>query len=248
MQKIAIGEKITLFQGDALKILAALPDASVDAVLTDPPYSSAWRTLAERQLGQRQKYQKSRKQPPNWPTMLGDNRDQHSWTFWGCIWLAEAFRIAREGAPLMVFCDWRQIPALTDAIQAAGWLWNGIVVWDKVSSRPQRGRFRSQCEYVVFASKGKFAPASSECVPGVYRYFFNAEKRHHIAAKPMALMTDLLALVSKDAVVLDPFMGSASVGVACMQTGRGYIGVELSPEYFAIARTRVEKTIAECAG
>lgn len=74
MQKIAIGEKITLFQGDALKILAALPDASVDAVLTDPPYSSAWRTLAERQLGQRQKYQKSRNQGPNWPTMLGDNR------------------------------------------------------------------------------------------------------------------------------------------------------------------------------
>lgn len=66
------------------------------------------------------------------------------------------------------------------------------------------------------------------------------KKKHHIAAKPAALMTDLLALVSKDAVVLDPFMGSASVGVACMQTGRGYIGVELSPEYFSISHERLK--------
>lgn len=147
-------DNVTLYQGDALAILTTLKSGSVDAVLTDPPYSSGGVSLSTRQADPAQKYQLSgvkRRYPP----MLGDAKDQHSWAMWCTLWLGECWRIARDGAPLMVFTDWRQLPALSDAVQAAGWKWLGIVPWDKRSARPQMGRFRQQCEYVLFASKGR---------------------------------------------------------------------------------------------
>ncbi|MCZ5321894.1 hypothetical protein O5699_04105 [Escherichia coli] len=57
----------------------------------------------------------------------------------------------------MVFSDWRQLPALTDAFQAGGVLWRGLVVWDKTqaSRAPHTGYFRHQAEYVVWGSNGK---------------------------------------------------------------------------------------------
>ena len=154
---------ISLYQGDALRVLTTLPEASVDAVLTDPPYSSGGVTLGARQADPAQKYQSSgtKKQ---YPPMLGDSKDQHSWIMWCTLWLGECWRIAREGAPLMVFTDWRQLPALSDAVQAAGWKWLGIVPWDKRSARPQIGKFRQQCEYVLFAVKGRFIAHTRTCL------------------------------------------------------------------------------------
>ncbi|WP_367174904.1 hypothetical protein [uncultured Desulfovibrio sp.] len=80
----------------------------------------------------------------------------------------ECWRVARAGAPLMVFTDWRQLPALTDAVQGAGWKWLGIVPWNKRSARPQIGRFRQQCEHVLCACKGSLTLATRSCLPGLY--------------------------------------------------------------------------------
>ena len=55
-------------------------------------------------------------------------------------------------------------------------------------------------------------------------------------------MLDLLAITQPDGTVLDPFMGGGSTGVACRKSGRGYIGIELSAEYFAISRDRIAQT------
>lgn len=108
--KDCLNNGVTLYHGDALGILATLPGAAMDAVLTDPPYSSGGVTLGARQADPAQKYQQSgtkRRYPP----MLSDAKDQRSWTMWCMLWLAECWRIARDGAPLMAFTDWRQLPA-----------------------------------------------------------------------------------------------------------------------------------------
>lgn len=235
---------VTLFHGDALRVLTTLPAASVDAVLTDPPYSSGGVTMGARQADPAQKYQQGGTKR-QYPPMLGDAKDQRSWTMWCTLWLGECWRIAQDGAPLMVFTDWRQLPSLTDAVQAAGWSWRGIVVWDKRTGRPMLGRFRQQCEYVVFATKGRFAASTRACLPGVHAYAVNPAQKVHLTSKPVALITALLAVTPADAIVLDPFMGGGSVGEACVATGRGYIGVELSPEYYAISRERLGKVQAE---
>ena len=228
----------TFYNGDALAILANLPDQSVDAILTDPPYSSGGATLSAKQADPASKYQ-SNSTRRYYPPMLGDAKDQRSWIMWSMLWLGECWRIAKEGAPLMVFTDWRQLPALTDAIQGAGWRWLGIVPWDKRSARPQIGRFRQQCEFVVFGSKGRLAAPSRSCLPGLYSYPVVAAQKVHLTSKPVALMRDLLAITQPGGTVLDPFMGGGSTGVACQESGRRYVGIELSTEYFAISRDRI---------
>ena len=78
------------------------------------------------------------------PDFDSDQMDQLSWMFWTAAWLQDARRIAKPGAPVCLFIDWRQLPAMTLALQWAGWTWRGVAVWDKVASRPQKGRFRQQ--------------------------------------------------------------------------------------------------------
>ena len=236
-------DNIRLYQGDALAILTSLEKNSVDAVLTDPPYSSGGVSIGARQAAPSQKYQSSGTKR-QYPPMPGDAKDQRSWTMWCTLWLGECWRIARDSAPLMVFTDWRQLPALSDAVQAAGWKWLGIVPWDKKSARPQIGKFRQQCEYVLFAVKGRFVAHTRACLPGVYVYPVIAARKVHLTSKPVELIEDLLAVTAPQASVLDPFMGGGSVGEACVRTGHGYIGMELSPEYFEISQNRLKALLS----
>ena len=68
----------------------------------------------------------------------------------------------------------------------------------------------------------------------------------HPTQKPVRLLERLMALVTQEnALVLDPFMGSASTGVACINTGRKFIGMELDDEYFDIAKQRIETALKE---
>lgn len=146
-----------LRQGDCVELLRELPDASVDCVLTDPPYASGGICLRDRQRRVSDKYQNSETKK-SYPEFFGDAKDQRGWLAWAQLWLAQCWRVARDGAPLLIFSDWRQLPTMTDAIQAAGWSWLGIIPWDKRSSRPQKGRFRQQCEFVIFAGGTRALP------------------------------------------------------------------------------------------
>ena len=233
-----------IHQGDAYTFLRTLPDGYVDAVITDPPYSSGGVTLSARQAESAAKYQQSGT-VKRYPAMLGDGKDQRSFTAWCMLWLGECRRIARDGAALLLFTDWRQLPSMTDALQGAGWLWLGIVPWNKRSARPQMGKFRQQCEYILFASKGKFTPASRACLPGLYDYAVVARQKVHITGKPVELLKALMAITPDGCLVLDPFLGGGTTAVAALETGRRCIGVELSPEYAAIATDRCLATL-EC--
>jgi len=243
MQSLTLSPSITLFQGDALDVLRSLPGASVDMVLTDPPYSSGGSTLSARQADPAQKYQLTRTQRA-YPTILGDAKDQHSWILWSTLWLSQCWRAAREGAVCLIFTDWRQLPSLTDALQAADWKWLGILPWDKRSARPHLGRFKQQCEFLIFGVKGRFHPNTRQCLPGLYSYPVIPARKNHLTAKPVQLIRELLAIAPEGGSVLDPFMGGGSVGAACIAAGHPYTGVELSPEYFDIS----SRWLADLAG
>lgn len=241
-----IDNQIRIYRGDSLRVLRELPEASVDAVVTDPPYSSGGQSTAARKADPAQKYQSSGTKRV-YPAMLGDNKDQRSFLAWASLWLSECWRIAKDGSPLLVFSDWRQLPVMSDAIQAAGWTWRGLVVWDKPSARPARGQYRSQCEYLLFATKGRFERATDRCLPGVFRHSVDTARKVHLTGKPEALMRELLEVAKADGTVLDPFMGSGTTGIACRDTGRSFIGIELSPEYYEIASTRLAAQSGEAS-
>lgn len=168
---------VRLYQGDALDLLERLPPASVDAVITDPPYCSAGGTLSERQRDPAEKYCQNGDAKGR-PTFLGDTRDQRSFAWWCTCWLRLARESTKVGGQLLVFIDWRQLPTMTDAVQAAGWTWRSIAAWNKGrgSRAPHKGYLRHQCEYIVFATNGPCVPQPGGPFDGCYTHRRRARK------------------------------------------------------------------------
>lgn len=238
-----------VIQGDSLAVLRSLPSGHVDAVLTDPPYSSGGAFRGDRMLDTTAKYVQTGIATVR-PDFAGDNRDQRSFEYWCVLWLAECLRVSKPGAFIGVFTDWRQLPTTTDALQAGGWVWRGIVPWNKTeATRPQMGRPRNQCEYVVWGSAGALEQRedvgvqpgwiSVEDVPEQITAGVDVSEKVHIAGKPSKVMRQLAKLCTPGGLILDPFCGSASTGIGALQEGRRFLGIELEPYYAALSRERL---------
>lgn len=234
-------DRATLFFGDALEILPTLDQ--VDAVITDPPYSSGGMTRGDRMLSTRDKYQKSGELVTEHPEFSGDNRDQRGFLAWASLWLMHAMAITAPGGACVLFSDWRQLPTMTDALQAGGWVWRGVLPWDKVNARPIPNRFRAQCEYVVWGSNGPrpmdMRDPSAAYLPGIVTA--QAPKtREHSTQKPVEIMRTLCDIAPRGGLILDPFLGSGTTGVAALQGGRRFIGIEKDARIFSRACRRIE--------
>lgn len=231
-----------LIHGDALKVLGSFAPNTFDAVITDPPYASGGRTQAEKNRSTARKYSSMGENAP--PPFEGDAKDQRSWTRWVAEWLYEARKVCKPGAPVCMFIDWRQLHAASDALQWAGWIWRGTAVWDKGNSRPQKGRFRQQAEYIVWGSNGDM-PISRPvpCLPGVFQYG-NPQRRIHLTEKPLQLMRDVVKIVEPGGHLLDPFAGSGSTILAALLEGYSATGIEVSDAYASLAKERIEKALA----
>ncbi|MBF9071763.1 DNA-methyltransferase [Streptacidiphilus fuscans] len=237
----------TLHRGDALSVLAQLPDDSVDAVITDPPYNSGGRTAKERTSRTAKQKYTSGDAKHDLPDFPGENKDQRSYGFWMTLLLTEAYRVCREGGMLLVFTDWRQSGVTEDALQAGGWLWRGIVPWHKPQARPRTGGFTQNCEFVYWASKGAIDGSRNPVhLPGLYSASQpSGRERVHITQKPVSVMRDLVKICVPGGTVLDPFAGSGSTGVAALLEGRDFIGVEMARRNYRNAARRLAETEAE---
>ena len=235
--------------GDCLDVMRTMPAASVDAVITDPPYSSGGSYRADRMQTTTAKYVQTG-QVMDHGEFSGDNRDQRSYLAWSWLWMSQAFRILKSGCPFCVFADWRQMPTTTDAVQAAGFVWRGVAVWDKTEAvRPQKGRFRSQAEYIVWGSKGPMpTDDDAPCLPGVFRRGVERADKYHIAGKPRSLMADLCRICPPGGIIFDPFCGSGSTGAAAAELGYGFVGIETDERHHAIARRRIANVAPLFAG
>ena len=239
-------EWVTLYRGDALAVLASLPTASVDAIITDPPYSSGGMVRGDRtQPGSHRKYSGTFTDPGELVSFTGDSRDQRAYSYWLALWLSESLRIVKPGGIGGLFTDWRQLPSTTDAIQSGGWIWRGIVPWVKDAYRPQSGRFAAQCEYLVWGSAG--AMPVDHSAP-IHQGFFQGNPprdREHVTQKPIEVMRELVKIVPEGGTVLDPFMGSGTTGAAAVIEGRKFIGVEMVEHYAEVAKRRILTALGE---
>lgn len=237
---------ITLLRGDVLTLARDLPPGSIDAVIADPPYCSGGTLPAQRAADPVQKYCQSGNACGR-PTFTGDSRDQRSFAYWCTLWMQACLQAAKPSAYILVFTDWRQMPTVTDAVQAAGWTWRGVIAWNKGrgSRAPHRGFFRHQCEYVVWGTNGA-VPQLTDRGPfdGCYSFTVRKSDKHHITGKPTELMRELVRVAPPGGTILDPFAGSSTTLVAASLEARRAIGFELTPEYFAISRDRIRRTLA----
>lgn len=251
-------DAVTLYHGEALAVLADLPTASADVLLTDPPYSSGGMFRSDRAQDPTAKYRgwsqnadgSSKKPTAQYGTFGGDCRDQWSWIRWCAAWGTETLRVVRPAGSAFQFTDWRQLPATTDAMQFAGWTWQGVLVWDKGVARPVAGRFRNHIEYVVWATNGAHVgaeggyPSALIAVPTV-----GTGEREHVTQKPVALLSHLLRVVPGDSLrVLDPFSGSGSTLLAAKNAGHKAVGIELEEANCEITARRLSQDVLDFGG
>ena len=131
------------------------------------------------------------------------------------------------------------VPHLAPALESSGLRYRNMLVWDKGYAGLGVG-FRPAYEVVLEFTNGstEYQTRTGQNVlrsPRVH----SSRKQHH-AEKPIELLAEIIAVaVGIDGTVLDPFMGSGTTGVACVQTGRNFIGIEIDPTYYAIAERRI---------
>lgn len=235
---------ITIYHGDAREVLPTL--SNIDLVITDPPYSSGGAFRSDRNLATSEKYQLTGTQTmhANFP---GDNRDQRTFTMWCSYWCADLLKITRTGAALLCFIDWRNLPCVIDAVQVGGWVYRGIIPWDKTEQvRPDKGWFRSQCEYIVAATNGPLERGVAtpyQTTTGFLRYPVRIAEKQHSTQKPVELITAILKTRGDWQTMLDPFMGSGTALVAAKQMGRHAIGIDMEEHNCEIAAKRLSQSV-----
>lgn len=199
--------------GDCIDVMAHMPRACVDFILTDPPYLVRYRDRSGRSIA----------------------NDAESG------WLVPAFaqmhRVLREHALCVSFYGWNHADLFLTAARSAGFRPAGHIVFRKPYA--SNARFlRYEHEQAFLFAKGR--PALPESPPSdVIDGWVYTGNRLHPTQKPVGVLTTLIeSLAAPDAVILDPFCGSGSSLVAARRAGRRFIGIELEPAHHATARSR----------
>lgn len=206
-----------------------------DCVVMDPPYCSGGLLPAQVQRSGIAKYCNT--------VTLGDFEDGMSaLTFFR--FMIEIFRgskrVLNQPGYCFSFIDWRNYQIIFSAMERAGLRLTGTITWNKLNSRPNPGQFSQDSEFVIYATNGakknveKFGGHSvvSCAAPLV-------SSRIHPTQKPLLVYAHLYRILNKRAKILELFSGSASGGVAALQLGFDYVGIESSPYYVAGARKRL---------
>lgn len=206
-----------IIHGECFEELRNIPDASIDLVLTDPPYS----TPVVVAFG-RKKVKK-----------LSDLSIQE---FYVAGLRDEFERILKPNGRVVIFCDDKYYPVLF----ASFYEWHNVnlLIWDK--GRIGMGKpFRKQHELMIYAAKETYEPTGTlptviKCSP------VGSNVKQHGAEKPVELLKKLIEqLTAVGDTVLDPFSGSGSTLLAAKELGRNYIGIEMDADYFKIAQARI---------
>lgn len=238
-ERIEENGKIELYCTCAFRLMRSMPDGCIDALITDPPYANG-ATLTAKAASTASKYCAAKRDNPL-PDFDGDSMDQRTWTHLMTDILREARRLCKPEAVCAIFIDWRQMPSLSDALQRAGWIWRGVVVWDKVNARPQRGRFTQQAEFVVWGSNGRLpVDRPVPILPGVYSVPGSGiQGRIHQTQKPLDLMRGIVKICVPGGTILDPFSGSGTTLLAAQMEGYNAIGSESNKTIAQAAAVRL---------
>lgn len=230
---------ITLFKGDCLAVLPTLLEASVDAVVTDPPYG-IWNNFGVHRSTKSGKSSGVRTMRFEWDTA----RDVP-----GALRLA--FGLCRVTASAFVFTGFDSAEHTRDELRAADFTVKPACWVKKCPPPPGRGNWWPSGFELAFYGYRNSPPFYDSDVKrsNVFVYDSYRHGQHgkvgHPTQKPLRLIERIVrSIVSPSGLVLDPFLGSGTTAVACLRTGRQCVGIELEEKYCAIAVERIEREIA----
>ena len=223
---------IKLNNGDSIEFMKELDNNTIDAIITDPPYNIS--------------------RDNNFKTMGRNGIDFGEWdkNFNLTNWIKIAQPLLKKGGNIVIFNDWKNMSYIVEELEKNNFEVKDLIHWKKTNAMPRNRdrRFITNYEVAVWAVKkgGKwtFNRLSDtyeipEIVGGITP---KSEKINggHPTQKPVYVMRWIIErLTNENDIVLDPFMGSGTTGVACKELNRRFIGSELDKNYFNMAQQRI---------
>lgn len=213
-----------LHLGDCIEYMKGLPPASVDLIVSDPPYLMDYKS--NRRVV-KEKFDK----------ILNDV-DSH-----GLIseYLEQCERILKNDTAIYIFCSWHNIDFFKTEFEKHFKLKN-IIVWNKNNhgSGDLRGAYAPKHEFILFGHKGR-SLFREKRIPDVIDFAkVDSSKLVHPTEKPVGLLEIFIRNSSDpEDIVFDGFMGGGSTGIAALKNGRCFIGCELDPNFYAVAADRI---------
>lgn len=226
---------IILHHGDCLDVMAGIPTASIDVVLTDPPFSSG--TRKEGSKGLRKSMVRSM-----------EDEDWYSTdclTTGGFIWLMRQCalhwrRLLKRGGHAFVFIDWRMSQHLAAAIESVDMRYKGLLVWNKTHFG-MGDCFRNQHELILHFTHGMGRKPVRHDVGNVLS-FPPIRDGDHPNEKPVPLLKEVLSVVARSGdTVLDNFVGTGATGVAAALLGCRFVGIDIDSIFLDICRDRLKR-------
>ena len=229
---------IELRQGDCLELMKELPSESIDLIITSPPYN----------LGKTHHTGNNRFE--GYKT-YEDNMPEEEYQKWQIEVLQECFRILKHDGSLF----YNHKNRIRGGVQISPYEWIFLtdftikqeIVWFNGSQNFDKCRFYPMTERIYWLTKSSKTKMVNTInhhdVFGVKEWKPQGTKNEFKRAFPVELPQDIISCFPNANIVLDPFMGSGSTGVACVNTGRKFIGMELDPGYFEIAKNRIEEAL-----
>lgn len=218
-----------LYQGDCLEVMKDIEDGSVDLVVTDPPYLCDY--------SRHDNKSRFSKKIAN-----DENTDKNEKMI--RQYFKECYRIMKKDTAIYCFCNYKKIDFFKQELEKTGFNLKNIIVWDKQRNGmgDLKTTFGYSHEFILFASKGQ-PKIRGRRISDVWQFKRVSSKQQvHQNQKPTELLSLAITKSSDEGmIVFDGFMGSGSTGVACLNTNRNFIGIELDEGYFEMAQNRIEE-------
>jgi site-specific DNA-methyltransferase (adenine-specific) len=233
--------KIELYNANCLEKLKDIEDNSIDLILTDPPYKIIQGGCSnikrkDEAGGIFNKRNTFTKDDAKTGKLFKHNDIKFS------EWLYDIFRVLKSNTHCYIMVNDRNMQELLNEAEKVGFKLQNILIWDKGNHTPNRYYLKS-FEFIVMFRKGNSKNINNMGTKNILRVD-NIKKgtKSHPTEKPYELLEILINnSTNKNDIVLDPFAGTGSCGIACINTNRNFIGIELDDNYFKIAEDRINK-------
>lgn len=227
----------TLYHGDCIEIMASL--SPVDHIIGDPPYEATLHAAKNSLKGRKHR---------------NDGVAELKGLDFAPIDEIRASFVS-AAAPIcngwfVVFCTPEGVARWADEINPSPLKYKRACVWVKPDSTPQlngQGPAQGAENFIVAWGGRGYSKWNAGGKRGVYTHFVNVNRDgRHPTEKPLSLMREIIQdFTLMGQTILDPFMGSGTTGVACVKTGRKFIGIEKDQRYFDVACDRISKAYAQ---